>query len=54
LLYENRALKMTNRSCFILEMIDYLKDIMSEHLLFHEDGDILAVDLHGFEVDNLR
>jgi len=33
-------------------MIDYLKDIMSEHLLFCKDGDLLAIDLYEFEVDN--
>jgi len=38
---------------FILEMLDYLEDIMSEHLLFYKDGSIPMVDLHGFEVDNL-
>ena len=43
---------MTSWSQFILEMIDYLKDIMSEHLLFRKDGDLFVVDLHEFEVDN--
>src|SRR5947199_10055762 len=33
-------------------MIDYLEDIMSEHLLFRKDGTIPAVGLHGFGVDN--
>jgi hypothetical protein len=52
LFYEGRALKMANWGDFVLEMIDYLEDIMSEHLLFGKDGEIPAVDLHGFGVDN--
>lgn len=52
LFYEGRALKMASWGQFILEMVDYLEDIMSEHLLFRKDGDLPAVDLHEFGVDN--
>ncbi|TMC16025.1 MAG: hypothetical protein E6J34_20590 [Chloroflexi bacterium] len=52
LFYEGRSLKMADWARFISEMIDYLEDIMSEHLLFRKDGTIPAVDLHGFGVDN--
>jgi hypothetical protein len=52
LFYEGRALKMADWGRFILEMLDYLEDIMSEHLLFRKDGSIPTVDLHGFGVDN--
>lgn len=52
LFYEDRALKMSNWHRFIFEMMDYLEEITSEHLLFRKDEKIPAVDLHEFGVDN--
>ena len=53
LFYENQILKMINWSQFILKIIDYLKNIMNEYLLFRKNENFFIINLYEFELNNL-
>ena len=53
LFYKNQILKMINWNQFILKIIDYLKNIINEYLLFNKNENLLIINLYKLKINNL-